>query len=83
VVLRGDTATLPGWRARATARYAPRRLTLAIPGEAGDLPSGLAARVAPAAGCLAYVCRGTHCESPIGELASLDAALARTEAPRA
>jgi uncharacterized protein YyaL (SSP411 family) len=82
VVLRGGDA-LPEWHARATRRYAPRRLVLAIPANAADLPPGLAARAAPPDGCLAYVCRGTHCEAPIGELASLDAALARTEAPRA
>jgi hypothetical protein len=81
VVLRGKGADLGDWRQRATARYAPRRLSLAIPGDATGLPGGLAARPAPAAGCLAYVCRGTHCEAPIAELSVLDGILRGGEPP--
>ena len=80
IVLRGD-GTLPGWLARATSRYAPRRLSLAIPGDATDLPDGLAERRAPPSGCLAYVCRGTHCEAPIAELSVLDGILRGEEPP--
>jgi uncharacterized protein YyaL (SSP411 family) len=79
VLLRGAPDELPVWHARATARYAPRRLALAIPSDATGLPDGLAARRAPLAGCLAYICRGTHCEAPLGELDALDRALSGEE----
>jgi len=81
VVLRGD-AGLVDWLTRATARYAPRRLSLAIPAGAPPLPPALAARQPAAAGCLAYVCRGTHCEAPVSDLAELDRRLAAGEAPQ-
>jgi uncharacterized protein YyaL (SSP411 family) len=80
VVLRGG-ADLGAWLGRATARYAPRRLTIAIPADEPELPPGLAARRAPPSGCLAYVCRGTQCEAPLADLAALDVALKATEPP--
>jgi hypothetical protein len=78
IVLRGDGA-LPEWHRRATIRYAPRRLSLAIPSAASGLPQGLAERRAPPAGCVAYVCRGTHCEAPVADLAELGRRLATSE----
>jgi uncharacterized protein YyaL (SSP411 family) len=80
VVLRGASSDLREWLERATARYAPRRLSLAVPSDADSLPADLAERRAPPGGCLAYVCRGTHCEAPVGALSELDGRLAAGEA---
>jgi len=79
VVLRGEGVDLGKWLERATARYAPRRLSLAIPAGATGLPAGLAERRAPASGCLAYVCRGTHCDAPIADWPALDRGLGTGE----
>jgi uncharacterized protein YyaL (SSP411 family) len=78
VVLRGD-AGLAGWQARALGGHAPRRLSLAIPAGATGLPGALAERRAPPEGCLAYVCRGTQCETPVSDIAGLDRRLTAGE----
>ena len=44
IVLRGNAEALPAWQARCTQYYAPRRLTLAIPEDAKELPGILAQR---------------------------------------
>jgi uncharacterized protein YyaL (SSP411 family) len=74
VILRGDPETLQAWLAVVNEGYRPRRLALAIPVEAPDLPGLLAARDARG-GTTAYVCQGHHCEAPITDLAALRAAL--------
>jgi uncharacterized protein YyaL (SSP411 family) len=73
VVLRGDARECAVWAATLGAAYNPRRLVFAIPGDAGTLPGGLASKVPPAgpASVLAYVCRGTACESPVDSLETL------------
>jgi len=84
VVLRGSGEALARWRRRAAARYAPRRLCLAIPNDAPALPGLLAERV-PRGEIVAYVCHGHQCDAPITEFASFDAALRASEvaaAPR-
>jgi hypothetical protein len=81
VVIRGDGG-LDDWLRRATAHYAPRRLSLAIPGAATGLPGMLAQRPAPAGGTVAYLCRGTHCEAPSRSLDDFAARLATGEPPR-
>ena len=81
IVLRGETAAMQAWQARCQRAYAPRRLTLAIPSDARDLPGILTQRVARNA-VTAYVCSGHACEAPIMELALLDAALAKDEQQR-
>jgi len=81
VVLRGNTEALRAWQARCTQHYAPRRLTLAIPEQAKELPGILAQRTSKE-GVTAYVCAGLACEAPVTELARLDEALAATESPR-
>ena len=72
VVLRGAGDDLDDWLRRANARYAPHRLSLAIPADATGLPPALAGRRAPPGGCLAYVCRASHCEAPIARADELD-----------
>jgi uncharacterized protein YyaL (SSP411 family) len=67
VVIRGRGDDLSRWRRAAAGRYAPRRLVLAIPDDAKDLPGLLGERRARDH-TVAYVCRGTRCEAPIESL---------------
>jgi uncharacterized protein YyaL (SSP411 family) len=73
IVLRGDGAEAGIWAATLGAAYNPRRLVFAIPGAAGKLPPGLASKAPPGdtAAVLAYVCRGTTCDTPIDSLEAL------------
>ena len=82
IVLRGSADALPAWQARCKQYYAPRRLTLAIPEDAKELPGILAQRVSKG-GVTAYVCTGHACEAPVTEFARLDVVLAATESPKA
>jgi hypothetical protein len=74
IIIRGGAPALGTWQAAAQQGYRPRRLVLAIPTDASDLPGNLAA-MAPLAGAdvVAYRCRGTHCEPPVTSLAALTA----------
>jgi len=74
VILRGQASEIESWRAELAHLYAPRRLTLAIPNDAAELPDALAAK-APAGSAVAYLCRGMVCSAPIASLAELAAAL--------
>ena len=83
VVIRGEPDALGSWRARATAGYAPRRLVIAIPADATELPALLAERV-PRGDAVAYVCEGHVCDAPITAFDAFHARLAASEvAPRA
>ncbi|HWR87493.1 MAG TPA: hypothetical protein VN277_03630, partial [Acidiferrobacterales bacterium] len=81
IVLRGDSAALSAWQARCIQHYAPRRLTLAIPNNAKDLPGILAQRTAKD-GVTAYICTGHACEAPVTHRDALEAALSGSEAVR-
>jgi uncharacterized protein len=70
VVLRGATDDLAVWRAELDKLYDPRRLVLAVPSDAADLPAALADK-RPQTGTVAYVCRGTTCSAPLGTLGEL------------
>jgi hypothetical protein len=70
VVLRGERAAMQAWQARCTQEYAPRRLTLAIPDDAKELP-GILAQRAGTNGVIAYVCSGHACRAPATNLATL------------
>ena len=80
VIVRGEVQDAGTWAATLGAAYNPRRLVFLIPPDAGDLPEGLASKVAPAeAGkVVAYVCRGTACDSPVDSLEELMQASAAT-----
>ena len=83
VVIRAEPGELESWRARATAGYAPRRVVVAIPDDASELPALLAER-APRGVPVAYVCEGHVCDAPLTEFDAFHARLAATEiAPRA
>ncbi|HXH03750.1 MAG TPA: thioredoxin domain-containing protein [Candidatus Competibacteraceae bacterium] len=77
VILRGPEAELAAWRAACAREFAPRRLVLAIPTDAPDLPFALADK-APLSGTAvtAYVCTGTQCSAPVTTLEALLAQLA-------
>jgi hypothetical protein len=82
IVLRGNSEALPAWLARCTQNYVPRRLTLAIPDQAKELPGILAQRVGKGS-VTAYICSGHACEAPVTEFARLDVVLAATASPKA
>jgi hypothetical protein len=67
VIIRGDAAQLAHWADTLGAIYDPMRLIFAIPADAADLPSALAAKAA-AAGTVAYVCTGMTCSAPFLDL---------------
>ncbi|MEE4378318.1 MAG: thioredoxin domain-containing protein [Candidatus Competibacteraceae bacterium] len=71
IILRGPRAAIEPWRERCTQTYAPHRLTLAIPSDAGELPGLLAERKAGDTP-VAYVCNGTHCSAPIDSFEKLE-----------
>ena len=70
LVIRAAPDLLGDWQSAAQRGYRPRRLVLAIPDTAADLPGTLAA-MHPGPTPRAYRCRGTHCEAPVTELALL------------
>jgi uncharacterized protein YyaL (SSP411 family) len=76
VILRGPAVLLSQWQRQLALVYAPRRLVLAIPEDAADLPPALAAKAALPGG-VAYACRGSVCSAPLHSLAALTAELAR------
>jgi uncharacterized protein len=74
VIVRGEPAAIEVWRRELARTYAPRRLVLAIPADAADLPAALADK-APRGEAVGYVCRGSVCSAPLESLAALNAAL--------
>jgi uncharacterized protein YyaL (SSP411 family) len=74
VVIRGSAAEAGAWSSALAQRYAPRRMVIAIPGDAGGLPEALASKRARD-GTVAYVCQGPRCSEPIAELSGLRRAL--------
>jgi uncharacterized protein YyaL (SSP411 family) len=78
VILRGAAPAIEGWRRELARPFAPRRLVLAIPADAPDLPPALADK-APRARPVAYVCRGSSCSAPLD---CLEALLAELRADR-
>jgi uncharacterized protein YyaL (SSP411 family) len=76
IVIRGERAELEAWHRYVNAGYNPQRLAFCIPNDVEDLPGQLAG-FTPRTSTVAYVCRGTHCEAPIGSLEDLLARLGR------
>jgi len=70
VILRGDAAEIDKWQLALGAVYAPRRMLLAIPADATELPEALELRQ-PRGTAVAYVCRGTACTEPLTTLEAL------------
>ena len=72
VVLRGDANALAAWQHESQSGYTPRQQCYAIPATCTNLPGLLADRPVQTSP-IAYVCRGTHCQAPILDIASLRA----------
>jgi uncharacterized protein len=70
IILRGDPQQIEEWRVQLARLYAPRRLVLAVPADATDLPPALAQK-APRGEAVAYVCTGSVCGEPVSTLAAL------------
>jgi uncharacterized protein YyaL (SSP411 family) len=74
IILRGEPAAIEAWRRDLARLYAPRRLILAVPGDARDLPPAL--REKPTRGdAVAYVCKGSVCSAPLESFTALAAHL--------
>jgi uncharacterized protein len=78
IILRGN---VEGWRSELSKLYMPRRLVLAIPADATNLPPALADK--PARGdAVAYVCKGSVCSAPLSSLSALVNHLRQGASPR-
>ena len=64
IILRGQADDLVHWKNAVDSQYHPRRICLAIPTDATDLPAALAAKI-PKVQPLAYICHGQECLPPI------------------
>ncbi len=74
VIIRGEAAAIAAWQQELAHLYAPRRLVLAVPAGAADLPPALADKSA-GTGVLAYLCQGSVCSAPLESLSALIAQL--------
>ena len=74
VVIRGPAEAVSAWSTAIAMLYAPRRMVIAIPADAADLPDALAAKRAKET-TVAYICQGPQCSAPIAELPRLIQAL--------
>jgi len=74
VILRGEPEEISRWALAIGAIYTPKRLVLAIPDTAANLPAALSTR-APAEQPIAYICRGTTCSQPLTSLEAIAAEL--------
>ena len=74
IILRGEAATIESWRRDLARLYAPRRLVLAIPGNATGLPPALDEKT-PRGKAVAYVCTGSVCSAPLESFSALTAHL--------
>jgi uncharacterized protein YyaL (SSP411 family) len=81
IILRGEGAALQDWHRRAQMAFAPRRSVFAIPHDARNLPSGLAART-PRGPVVAYLCQGFQCAAPITDDTAYNEMLQQTAAPQ-
>ena len=74
IILRGAAAAIETWRRDLARLYAPRRLVIAVPGDASGLPPALEAK--PSRGdAVAYVCQGSVCSAPLESFSALVAHL--------
>jgi uncharacterized protein YyaL (SSP411 family) len=70
LIIRGDAPQIEDWAAELGASYAPARMIFAIPRDAAELPSALAAKRS-AAGTVAYVCTGMTCSAPLTDISQI------------
>jgi uncharacterized protein len=70
LILRGPHGEITAWARELHKLYAPRRIVLAIPDDAADLPPALAEKTSRGS-AVAYVCKGSTCSAPIDSLGGL------------
>jgi uncharacterized protein YyaL (SSP411 family) len=70
LILRGPRAEITNWARELHKLYAPRRMVLAVPADAQDLPPALEEKVSQSS-AVAYVCHGSTCSAPIDSLGGL------------
>jgi uncharacterized protein len=70
LILRGNPSEITAWARELHKLYAPRRVVLAVPGDAQDLPPALAEKTSGST-AVAYVCHGSTCSAPIDSLGGL------------
>jgi len=70
VIVRGPAEQSGAWTRQINKRYAPRRMSFALPEDANDLPAVLAEKRALGT-TTAYVCAGMACSAPIKDLNEL------------
>jgi hypothetical protein len=70
LILRGTRADIATWARELHKLYAPRRMVLAVPSDAQDLPPALEEKRS-AGNVVAYVCHGSTCSAPIDSLGGL------------
>ncbi|MBC7983507.1 MAG: thioredoxin domain-containing protein, partial [Candidatus Obscuribacterales bacterium] len=70
IVIRGAASEVAQWQAELAKIYAPRRIVLGIPADAGNLPAAIADKQAMPE-TVGYICHGTVCSEPLKSLAAL------------
>jgi uncharacterized protein len=81
IILRGEAAAIETWRRDLARLYAPRRVVLAVPTSASNLPPALGNK--PARGeAVAYVCKGSVCSAPLESFSALAAHLRQAASHR-
>jgi uncharacterized protein YyaL (SSP411 family) len=81
LILRGAATAIESWRRDLSRLYAPRRMVLAVPAGARDLPPGLADK--PARGeAVAYLCKGSVCSAPLPSLSAIVTHLRQAASPQ-
>ena len=74
VILRGDQSTINAWRRELQRIWRPLVSIIAVASDCAALPPSLAGKV-PREGPVAYLCRGSTCDAPMTDLATVNAAL--------
>jgi uncharacterized protein YyaL (SSP411 family) len=74
VILRGGQQAIEQWRSVLQRTWRPLVSVIAVPSDSAGLPAALAEKP-PRGTAVAYLCRGSTCEAPLHEIASVQAAL--------
>jgi uncharacterized protein YyaL (SSP411 family) len=70
IILRGKTPEITKWAQELHKLYAPRRIVLAVPDDAQQLPPALEEKTSRG-DAVAYICHGSTCSAPIDSLSGL------------
>jgi uncharacterized protein len=81
IILRGEAAAIETWRRDLARLYAPRRVVLAVPTSASNLPPALGDKLARGE-AVAYVCKGSVCSAPLESFSALAAHLRQAASHR-